>query len=86
MTTLNVSLPEDLRNMVEREVKRGGFASHSEYIRTLIRKEHRRLERKELEDRLLARLRGDPAEPMSDADWHHIRKELDKRVARRRTK
>lgn len=39
MTTVNISLPDSLFQVTAQEVKRGGFASVSEYIRTLIRRE-----------------------------------------------
>ena len=34
---INISLPEEMAKMVEKEVQRGCFASTSEYIRYLIR-------------------------------------------------
>ena len=34
---INISLPEEMAKMVERKVKRGKFASTSEYFRHLIR-------------------------------------------------
>lgn len=34
---INISLPEEMAKMVEKGVKRGKFASTSEYIRYLIR-------------------------------------------------
>lgn len=34
---INISLPEEMAKMVEREVVKGKFASTSEYIRHLIR-------------------------------------------------
>ena len=34
---INISLPEAMAKMVERDVKKGKFASNSEYIRYLIR-------------------------------------------------
>jgi antitoxin ParD1/3/4 len=86
MSTLNISLPQDLKAVVDREVKRGGFASHSEYIRALIRNEQQRIARENVEELLLSRLDGEPASEMTAADWRHIRQEVLKRVARRRGK
>jgi len=34
---INISLPRELRAVVEKEVKKGKFASTSEYIRHLVR-------------------------------------------------
>jgi Arc/MetJ-type ribon-helix-helix transcriptional regulator len=39
MRTINISLPESLAQLVSQEVRRGGFASVSEYIRNLIRRQ-----------------------------------------------
>lgn len=36
-TTLNLSLPENMKDFVENEVRRGSFTSSSEYVRSLIR-------------------------------------------------
>ena len=37
MATMNISLPDDLREAVEREVKARRYTSASEYIRELLR-------------------------------------------------
>lgn len=37
MSTMNISLPDDLRAYVEEHVAEEGYASSSEYIRALIR-------------------------------------------------
>ena len=43
MATLHISLPEDLRDMIEREVEAHGYDTASEYVADLIRRdvEHR---------------------------------------------
>jgi len=52
-TTMNISLPEALRDFVEDAVDAGGYSSVSEYVRELVR---RAKADKDLEDRLLAAL------------------------------
>ena len=52
-TTMNISLPEALRDFVEEAVRAGGYSSVSEYMRELVRQA--KAER-ELEERLLAAL------------------------------
>jgi len=37
MTTMNVSLPDELRSFVDAQVNEGSFGSTSEYVRELIR-------------------------------------------------
>lgn len=42
MTTMNVSLPDDLKSFVDFQVNHGNFGSTSEYVRDLIRRDHDR--------------------------------------------
>ena len=57
MTSLNISLPENLKSYVEGQVSSGDWATPSEYIRELIRQDkERRLA--SLEQELLAGARG----------------------------
>lgn len=44
MTTMNVSLPDELRAFVDAQVEEGNVGSTSEYIRELIRRDHDRRE------------------------------------------
>jgi antitoxin ParD1/3/4 len=39
MATMNISLPEPLKQFVDAQVESGSFGTSSEYVRTLIRKE-----------------------------------------------
>lgn len=39
MGTMNVSLPDALRNFVEEQVSSGGYGTSSEYVRELIRRD-----------------------------------------------
>ena len=39
MTTMNVSLPDELKAFVDQQVAAHGYASTSEYLRDLIRKQ-----------------------------------------------
>ena len=42
MTTMNVSLPDELKTFVDSQVSLGHFGSTSEYVRELIRRDHDR--------------------------------------------
>lgn len=42
MATMNVSLPDPLRDWVDDQVKGGGYANASDYIRDLIRHDQER--------------------------------------------
>jgi antitoxin ParD1/3/4 len=84
MTTLNISLPEDVRELADRQVSSGRYASVSDYVANLIREDRERLERGAVEAKLLERLRAAPARPMSDADFDTIRGRVEHEIARRR--
>lgn len=72
MTTLNISLPENLKSFVEDQVSSGGFSTVSEYIRSLIRDAQERRAREALEGKLLAALGREPEE-MAHEDWERLR-------------
>ena len=47
MSTMNISLPEELKDFVDEQVKRG-YGTSSEYVRELIRKDQDQLRFREL--------------------------------------
>ncbi|MFM0197856.1 type II toxin-antitoxin system ParD family antitoxin [Paraburkholderia strydomiana] len=42
MTTMNISLPNSLKDYVDEQVGEGGYGTSSEYVRELIRKDQDR--------------------------------------------
>jgi antitoxin ParD1/3/4 len=42
MTTMNVSLPDELKSFVDSQIQGGSYGSTSEYVRELIRRDHDR--------------------------------------------
>ena len=42
MTTMNISLPENLKGFVDSQVQEGGYSTSSEYIRELIREDQKK--------------------------------------------
>lgn len=48
MSTMNVSLPDSLKEFVDEQVERRGYGTSSEYIRELIRRDHDRTKLREL--------------------------------------
>ena len=42
MGTMNISLPDPLRDFVDEQVKQRGYGTSSEYVRDLIRKDQER--------------------------------------------
>lgn len=76
MTTMNISLPDEMKAFVEEQMAREGYASASEYLRSLIREAQRRRAKQALEAKFREALESGPAEPMTREDW----KELERRV------
>lgn len=73
MPTVNISLPDSMREFLEDRVSRGHYSSVSEYVRMLIREDERRKERERIETLLLEGL-GSEAGPMTKRDWAEIRR------------
>lgn len=45
MATMNISLPDPMRDWVEKQLESGLYANNSDYIRDLIRKDQQRAEK-----------------------------------------
>jgi antitoxin ParD1/3/4 len=74
MTTMNISLPDEMKAFVEAQIAKEGYASASEYLRALIRDAQKRMARMELDAKLLEGLQG-PVVEMTPDDWDSIRRE-----------
>jgi antitoxin ParD1/3/4 len=75
MTTLNISLPDSLKDFVEEQTALGGYSTPGDYIRSLLREAQDRKVRAELEGKLLAALDGEAIE-MGKADWDQMRERV----------
>ncbi len=42
MTTMNISLPDNLKGFVDTQVQTGGYSTSSEYVRELIREDQKK--------------------------------------------
>jgi len=84
MNTMNIALSPKLREFVQREVKRRGYSSVSEYMRELIRGELERQELARLEAEIIKGIESGPSTPMTKQDWQEIRTEVRRRSAERR--
>jgi antitoxin ParD1/3/4 len=86
MATLNISLPDSMKEFIEAEVIEGGYSTTSEYFRSLVREAQKRKEEARLETLLLEGLHSGEATPMSEDDWEDIRRELRERAVQRSQK
>lgn len=75
MTTMNISLPDSLKGFVDYQVQTGGYSTSSEYVRELIREDHK----KKLEQRIsLLLLEGiESGQPIvADANFWDTKRQL----------
>lgn len=81
--TMNISLPENLKDYVDDQVRSGRFGTASEYVRQLIREDEKRKAEEDLQALLLEGLKGKEGQ-LTREDWSAIRKEAHARIAARR--
>lgn len=74
MQSMNISLPEPLKQFVDGQIAQGRYSSASEYVRELIRDDEKRKAQEQLEALLLEGLQGE-AQAMTAEDWTAIRKD-----------
>ncbi len=84
MQSVNISLPEPLKQFVDGEIAEGRYSNPSEYVRELIRADQTRKAEEQLETLLLEGLDGAEAEMIS-SDWAKIREEALARVENRKS-
>jgi antitoxin ParD1/3/4 len=83
-TSLHVSLPEALKEYVQRRVAEGAFSDPGDHVGALIREDRKRQAEARLEALLLEGLDSGPATPMTAEDWREIRAEVEAHIAKRR--
>jgi antitoxin ParD1/3/4 len=74
MQSMNISLPDPLKQFVDVQIAKGRYSSASEYVRELIRADERRKAEDQLEMLLLEGLSSKET-TLTPADWKAIRKE-----------
>ena len=75
MTTINLSLSDDMVAFLADQSSRDGFESADEYLRALIHEQQKRQARRELEAKLREGLESGPAEAVTPEFWARIRQE-----------
>lgn len=74
MTTMNISLPDQLKKFVDERVARAGYSTSSEYLRELIRRDQDRLY---LRDLLLEGAESELTGEANDAYFEGLRNAVD---------
>lgn len=83
MESMNISLPDPLKQFVDRQISTGRYSSASEYVRELIRNDERRKAEEQLEAKLLEGLSSVETE-LTAAEWRAIRKDALAKVEARK--
>ena len=86
MSTLQISLPEQVKAVVDEQMATGRFASESEYLCQLVEEDQRRRARAQLESLLVSRVTGTATVNMDAADWANMRAEFHRRRTAESTK
>ena len=73
MTTVTISLPESLRDFVERQITTKDYGNVSEYFRTLLREARAKEEDAKLEALLVAGLASGDAIPLRKEFWRELK-------------
>jgi antitoxin ParD1/3/4 len=84
MTTLTISLPESLKEFIDREVESKGYGNVSEYVRGLLREAKARESEARLEELLLEGLASGEGESLNKKFWTDLRRDAAKIAARHR--
>ncbi|MDR3798968.1 MAG: hypothetical protein P4K93_12480 [Terracidiphilus sp.] len=84
MTTLTISLPESLKEFIDREVETKGYGNVSEYVRGLLRQAQAGEADARLEALLLEGLTKGKDIPVSPDFWSELRQDAAKIQARKK--
>ena len=82
MTTLTISLPDSLKEFIDREVRTKGYGNVSEYVRGLLREAQAREANARLEGLLVEGLTTGGEVPLSPAFWTELRRDAATRFAK----
>lgn len=86
MASLNISMPDDMRQFVDERTKTKAYSTPTEYVRALIREDQKRAADERLESLLLEGLDSGPATEMTQEDWVRIRQAAREELRKRRKK
>jgi antitoxin ParD1/3/4 len=76
MPTMNISLPENLKEFVESQVQSGNYSTVSEFMRELVRREQKERLREQLEQRLLEGLNSGEGIESTPEMWRDLHQEV----------
>jgi antitoxin ParD1/3/4 len=86
MQTMNISLPDQLKEFVDEQVDSGRYSTVSEYVRELIRIDEKRKTQEKLEALLMEGIQSSEPTEMTRQDWDDIRREALKQFEARKSR
>ena len=86
MPTMNISLPEPMKEFVEEEVSTGSYGSVSEYIRTLVREAQERKINEKLERLLIEGMNSGDGKEITSEFLSDLQRSVSARVAAHKKK
>jgi len=85
MKSMNISLPDTMRDYIEEQVAQGGYSSVSEYFRELVRQDQKLRANERLQTMLLEGLNSGNATEMTAQDWEDIRQAVREKTNKRQS-
>lgn len=82
MDTMNIALPESMKQFVQARVSEGGYSSVSEYIRELIRADQKRKAEDRIDALLLDGLDSGEPIPVTKEYWEEKKRKLTDRLSK----
>jgi antitoxin ParD1/3/4 len=82
METMNIALPESMKQFVQERVSGGGYSSVSEYIRELIRADQKRMAQERIDALLLEGLDSGQPIPVTQEYWEEKKRKLTERLGK----
>jgi antitoxin ParD1/3/4 len=83
MASLNVHMPEDLRQFVDKRTKEGSFSTPTEYVRHLIREDQKRATERRIEDLYLEGVRSGRAKGSLENLFKRLHRMVDEPVGKK---
>jgi antitoxin ParD1/3/4 len=80
MDTMNIALPESMKQFAQERVSAGGYSSVSEYVRELIRADQKRMLDERIDSLLLEGLDSGQPIPVTQEYWEEKKRKLTERL------
>jgi antitoxin ParD1/3/4 len=84
MQTMNISLPDPMKQFVEEQVSAGAYSSASEYVRELVRADQKRHAKEQLEQIMLKAINSGEPIDVTPEMLEEVRQRLRARSAQRK--